>query len=392
MPRPELIGPKRQIVLELVKLPFQSNRNAFCIAKGVIRWVDEHGKADAIGKPLTAKGDLHNPIIGAHYKLTGHTVFEKDFGEYQFHFSSYEVNQTATTTGMQNYLAKECPGIGETRARQLVEVYGEETMTKLAADDVYTLAEITIKVPGINLQEAENIREWAKKESVLLPVKQRLYEAGMTQGLIKTLTVNYGTKTEEVLSKECFTITELRGIGFATADKLAVKFGMSPTNPERIKQGVLHAMTEVMDDQGHTCVDHHILINAACKLLGIHKSHVIKMMQLMIEKDELCTDRTDPRKVSKYSDLFIDDEEKPCQTLTPSAASEVSSLKPSALPESTLAESSLSLTSPQSAESATAKATVESSSETSAMPATAAALPVLNPALPKPFRRNARLG
>lgn len=318
----------RKVTVELVKLPYHNPaKSAFCILKGIVRGVDEHGKPDGIGKPITAKGNLHNPIIGAYYILTGTAEWEADFNEHQFKFTSYEVSQTATATGTQNYLAKECPAIGEGRARQLVELFGEKTMEMLAnADNIRFVSE---QLPGLDIKQATEIYEWCKKESVLMPVKQKLYEAGMTQGLIKTLVSNYGTATEKVLREQAFTLTDIKGIGFLTADKIAKKFGMSETNPQRIREGVLYALVEEMDSKGHTCIEHHTLINAACGLLGVHKSHVIEVMKSMIETEELCTNRTDPKKISKIPELFEEDQPLPPPSQLPnqSAASTQSSIQ-----------------------------------------------------------------
>lgn len=331
----------RKITIELVKLPYHKpEKNAFAILKGIIRGVDEHGKQDGIGKPITAKGNIHNPIIGAYYVLTGTAKWEADFNEHQFEFTAYEVSQTATTTGTQNYLAKECPAIGEGRARQLVELFGEKTMAMLA--DATNIPFVTAQLPGLDIKQATEIYEWCKKESVLMPVKQKLYEAGMTQGLIKTLVTNYGTTTEKVLREQAFSLTDIKGIGFLTADKIAKKFGMSETNPERIKQGVLHALSEEMDAKGHTCIEHHTLINASCALLGVHKSHVIAVMKTMIDEEELCTNRTDPKKISKIPELFEED-----QPLPQPPPSHPSQSAPSTPPQSSTDDSISKISSPQ---------------------------------------------
>lgn len=301
---------QRKIVLELTKVPYSNPaKNYFCIIKGIIREVDEHGKPDAIGKTLTAKGSLPNPVVGAYYTLHGVAKWEKDFNEHQFMFSSHEVNQTATATGTQNYLVKECPGIGEGRARQLVGLFGAKTLEMLARRE--NIPFVSESIVGLDIKAATEICDWCEKESVLMPVKQKLYQAGMTQGLIKTLTANHGTNTEKVLREDCFSLTDIKGIGFLTADKIATTFGMPKTDPQRIKAGVLHALSDVMDDKGHTCVEHHILINAACDLLDVHKSHVIEAMKQMITGGELCTDKTDPRTISKIPELFKEDEPLP---------------------------------------------------------------------------------
>lgn len=289
----------RTLTVEVIKPKFKGERN-FVILETVIR--ENPTKPESVGKKLTCKGNMHEVIVGAYYTLTGTVKFEERFngGEHQLAFTKYELNQSASATGLQSYLARECKHIGEGRADQIVRLYGDRAWD-IVLREPETLAK---DIAGLRLVDAQAISEWAKKEEAVSTVKKEMYEAGLTSGLIKKLLDEYGTKVTQVLRDNAFNTTEIKGIGFLTADRIARKFGMPLTHPQRVKEGVIYALQGVMEDEGHTCVEHHTLINAACKLLEIHKEHVITVVKQMLDAKELCTQRDHPAQFSRYPFLF----------------------------------------------------------------------------------------
>lgn len=273
-------------------------QNGFCILKTIIR--ENPGVPTSVGNVLTCVGTLHNPIIGGQYKLTGIAKWSEKHNAHQLHFSSYELTQTATATGLQNYLAKECSFIGEGRADQIVKLYGDQSWHVLLNEPERLAADVV----GLNLIQAQSIRDWAIAEQEVSTVKKMLYEAGLTEGLIKKLVAAYGKGVEDKLKDNVFGLTEIKGIGFITADRIGKKFGMPNTHPQRLKEGILYALQEVMDDQGHTCIEHHVLVTAAAKLLEVHKNHVIEAIKSMLGEKELVTQRDSPVEFSPYPELF----------------------------------------------------------------------------------------
>jgi exodeoxyribonuclease V alpha subunit len=287
---------KRRVVIELTSIPCKGQKG-FVVMKGKII---ETEKPEGIGKSLTCKGFCQELCIGAHYELEGMVKWDEKYNEYQLNFKTYKVNQAATVTGLQNYLAHECDHIGEGRADQIVKLYGDKTWDVLVNEPL----RLTRDIVGLNIITAQEIQKWAKQEQELSSVKRDLYESGMKTGLIRKLLEAYGTSVSRKLREECFSLTEVKGIGFLTADRLALKFGMPPTHSERIREGVLYALAETMEDQGHCCIEHHILVNAACKLLSLDKRYIIEAIKQMIVDKQVCTETANPKDFSKYPELF----------------------------------------------------------------------------------------
>jgi exodeoxyribonuclease V alpha subunit len=61
---------------------------------------------------------------------------------------------------------------------------------------------------------------------------------------------------------------DVRGIGFATADKIAQQVGIARDAPERVQAGLLQALADATDKAGHTCIARDEWMQSAAALLG----------------------------------------------------------------------------------------------------------------------------
>jgi exodeoxyribonuclease V alpha subunit len=64
---------------------------------------------------------------------------------------------------------------------------------------------------------------------------------------------------------------DIRGIGFKTADAIAMKLGIEKTAMVRVRAGISYALTEAMDE-GNCGLSTEELITLAEKLLEVHRS------------------------------------------------------------------------------------------------------------------------
>lgn len=283
----------RTVVLQVVS--FYTKKNDFQILKGTIR---EASKPESIGRKLTCLGTLADPQIGACYRLTGVARKNEQYNEYQLHFTEAELSQDLFSSGFQTYLAKECDGIGPGRADQIVGTLGA-TLEVLTNQDL-----LVQRIVGIIPPIAEQIALWAESQCEVWETKSKLYGAGLTAHLIAKLLDKYHQDTERILREECFQITEIKGIGFLTADRVAKLFGMQPNHPSRIRAGVVYAMESIMQDQGHTCLMYHTLLNEASKLLKLNPDDLIPVVKEMLKEDVFCTQRTNPKELVRDPNLL----------------------------------------------------------------------------------------
>jgi exodeoxyribonuclease V alpha subunit len=61
----------------------------------------------------------------------------------------------------------------------------------------------------------------------------------------------YGADAIQVMTENPYRLArDIRGIGFKTADAIAMKLGIEKTAMVRVRAGISHALTEAMDE-GH---------------------------------------------------------------------------------------------------------------------------------------------
>jgi len=161
-------------------------------------------------------------------------------------------------------------GIGKRTAELLVSHFGTETLNVLEykpADELY-------QVPGLQRHRVATIRN-AWVESQDNPVRTAiawLLGRGITLGLTLKLTERYGTKTESVLKTNPYRIIdEVEGIGFKTADDLALTIGVPPNAQERYAQGVIHALKTALTE-GHCFLSEPQLLMRSQELLTLPSS------------------------------------------------------------------------------------------------------------------------
>jgi len=76
----------------------------------------------------------------------------------------------------------------------------------------------------------------------------------------------YGNKAIETVKDHPYKLCEISGIGFLTADKIALSMGMHPLDPRRVDEGLLFTLVDA-EGRGHLCLEKHAFIKAALKLM-----------------------------------------------------------------------------------------------------------------------------
>jgi ATP-dependent exoDNAse (exonuclease V) alpha subunit len=80
----------------------------------------------------------------------------------------------------------------------------------------------------------------------------------------------YGADAIQVMTENPYRLArDIRGIGFKTADAIAMKLGIEKTAMIRVRAGISYALTEAMDE-GHCGLPTDELVPLAEKLLGAH--------------------------------------------------------------------------------------------------------------------------
>ena len=77
----------------------------------------------------------------------------------------------------------------------------------------------------------------------------------------------YGEKTMDIVKNHPYKLCELVGVGFRTADKIAMSMGFDELSTERVDEALLYTLTDA-ESKGHLCLEKHDLLKSCLKILN----------------------------------------------------------------------------------------------------------------------------
>jgi exodeoxyribonuclease V alpha subunit len=264
--------------VEVVRCNFYKEENGYAIV------ICTNEKARARGETFTVKGSFPDkPMPGSFYDVSGYPTKNQD-GSVYLKVKEAKTISKKTSKGWVEYLQREGPYIGEVRAIELCQRYGNEVVEKMA-ESVDNLKCLSAMSP----ERAQELHAWAIQETKVSKVKEWLYRHGITPSLVTKIILRFGQKTPDIIREDPYTLMEIKGIAFKTADDIATKIGGDKKSPRRIREGINFVFGTLMSDGGHTCIYEDRLIREACKLLEVDQSNVKEILKQMSQEGAIHT-------------------------------------------------------------------------------------------------------
>ena len=219
---------------------------------------------------------------GLEVVLTGEFVTHPRFGK-QFKAKNIAVVPPSSTDGITKYLASGViPGIGPTLARRVAEHFGGETLNILER----TPSRIQ-EVSGIGANKAHAIATYLEENKSLHEITRFLTEHHIAPGLANRIYKRYGNRSIERLKENPYLLArDVVGVGFRTADSVALRLGIELESPERHRAGLLYSLERARDD-GHCFLPREALFSSCENLLETTPSlfdHEQRLRELDEEK------------------------------------------------------------------------------------------------------------
>ncbi len=230
--------------------------------------------------PVTIVGRLAQPHPGETLTLTGNWEYAKNYGE-QFRFTHAETKAPSTIKGIEKYLSSSLiKGIGPEMARRITARFGEKTLEVIDQDP-----EKLLSVSGIGKGRAAMISKAFQEQREIKDVMLFLQTHGVSSTYAFRIFKKYQNRSIEIVRRNPYLLaTDIRGIGFKSADKIAGSLGIDLKSPLRAKAGLIHTL-DLAQSEGHTYLPHASLTEKARVLLGVDNSTLEKAL------DELCLNR-----------------------------------------------------------------------------------------------------
>ena len=263
----------------LERITFYNEENGFLIGK--LKGQTKAAEIAVVGKAPKVQ-------CGETLVLTGSWSTHPKHGR-QFSFTSLKSKLPASAYGIRKYLASGLiHGIGKTYANKIVDHFGADTL-RVISEESGRLKEIE----GIGKLRAKSIKEAWEEQKAVREVMMFLQTYGVTDALCLRLVRKYGNSAKTILETEPYRIIrEVKGIGFKTADKIALNLGLASNGPARIDAGVLHTLQE-SEDEGHTHVERRELALNAANLLEADAQDVENRIDALMKEGEMVTSKPD---------------------------------------------------------------------------------------------------
>lgn len=222
----------------LERIVFFNEENHYCI--GEFRPTESK-------ETTTITGNLPAVQCGETLELEGNWKRHPQYGA-QFQVVQFKSKLPSDVYGIRKYLGSGLvPGIGRVYADKIVDHFGIQTL-KVISEESARLKE----VPGIGLQRAKSIKKAWDEQAALREVMMFLKNYGVGTAQCLKLVKQYGNEAQTILRREPYRIArEIDGIGFRTADKIALNLGFSNDGTARVEAGILFALNE-LEEVGHT--------------------------------------------------------------------------------------------------------------------------------------------
>ena len=199
-------------------------------------------------KLITMNGYMNNFNDYEKYAFIGDYEIHPKYGK-QFKLSEYRIIYAKESEEIIKYLSSPLfKGIGKALATQIVNTLGEECLEKIK-EDKHNLD----LVRGMTEKRREIIYEALTNGDYDQEVMQFFMGHGISLKNLGLIQAYYQEKTLEILQNNPYQLVEdIDGIGFKTADELALKTGGTLDNPNRIKAGIIYSIKQYGFNTGST--------------------------------------------------------------------------------------------------------------------------------------------
>lgn len=276
MNRHQLAAPEK--VHGTVKgLTYSNPENGYFVARVLIPGKGERtivGTAPAIhpGEHIEATGSWKTSNWGPQFKAT-----------------EVVLSAPKMLEGIEKYLSSAVEGIGKGYAKKLVSAFGESVF-----DVIEQTPEKLGEVPGIGPKRAKSIVTAYEEQKAIREIMVFLHRAGLSASRAKRVFDCYGDKAVARIKENPYVLCrDIWGIGFSTADEVALKQGIARDSEYRIRAGLQHVLQEA-EGQGSCGLPVPTVRERASSLLGVAYERINECLGYELESQSIVKDMVGP--------------------------------------------------------------------------------------------------
>ena len=279
------------------KIVFKSENNDYKVCRFKVSSSDEIE---------TIFGNFFDVNNGESVQITGEYINNPRYGR-QIKIEKLIVIPPSSDTGIEKYIGSGLiPGIGPAMAKRIVQHFGKDTISILDKD-----VEKLIEVEGFGKKRINVIKKEWKKQSKIRDLMIFLQSLEISPSNSAKILKKYGDDAISVIKNNPYRLCEdIFGIGFKTADRIALKSGISRNSPFRISSGIKYVLKKFEED-GHCFLPYDFLISKTFEFLDVETLEVEKALDILAQENQIVIDKERVYLLDTYRDeIFVADKLK----------------------------------------------------------------------------------
>ena len=185
-------------------------------------------------------------FAGATMEFVGAWTLDKKYGR-QFKATKAIEKKPATAASLEKYLGSGLiKGVGPKTAKKIVKHFKQDTL-EIFESSINRLTE----VPGIATKKLNMIEAAWTEHKAIRDVMMFLQNHGISTLFAVKIYKKYNDEAIKIVTENPYQLAnDFYGIGFFSADKVALSLGVPPDSPQRIIAAIKHVLA-ASREQGH---------------------------------------------------------------------------------------------------------------------------------------------
>jgi exodeoxyribonuclease V alpha subunit len=226
-------------------------------------------------------------FAGATMEFRGAWTIDPKYGR-QFKATEAIEKKPATTASIEKYLGSGLiKGVGPQTAKRIVKYFQKETLD-IFENAIHRLTE----VPGIARKKLEMIEQAWTEHHAIREVMMFLQGHGISTLFAVRIYKEYGDQAIALVTEDPFRLAQdFYGIGFFSADKVALSIGLAENCPQRMMAAIKHVLA-ASREQGHCYLTEPQINAGIMELIAINLGERLSdYLGFMQQEGQLCTRR-----------------------------------------------------------------------------------------------------
>ncbi len=275
-------NPQVSLHAEVQTVTFFNTQNGYAVIRVKVR--DEPGLVTAVGHVLQVSP-------GEMLRILGQWKEHPKYGR-QFQMDKAEPLLPAGVNAIRRYLSSgQLKGVGPVLAERMIKKFKDKTL-----EIIDTAPKKLLQVEGIGPAKLEKIQKSWEEQHHIRALILFLQEHDVSPALAARIYRHYGPQSMQKVRENPYDLAyEVHGIGFRTADTIALKLGFAPDCPQRMEAALVYLLFQ-FSESGHVfCPLGELLDKAQGLLEGANPDDLQDALAVLAERKRVIMEELRPQ-------------------------------------------------------------------------------------------------